>query len=223
MAIDGQPYAPQNPAAARRAGVAMIHQELSLAPHLSVKENILLGVEPTRYGFLRRGEMARDCDRALGELGHGAAQPRHDRRDAVRPGAADRGDRASHRGRMPGARARRADQQPRSRGRAPAVRDARPAAQPGPCDRLHLAFPRRGHRDRRSLRRLAGRPECRRGADRRRHARCDRGDDDRRIGTGDCSRGVLGSRASPFSPSRRSSRATRRSRCIAARSSASPA
>ena len=36
MAIDGQPYAPHNPAAARRAGVAMIHQELSLAPHLSV-------------------------------------------------------------------------------------------------------------------------------------------------------------------------------------------
>ena len=75
MAIDGQPYAPQNPAAARRAGVAMIHQELSLAPHLSVKENILLGVEPTRYGFLRRGEMAAIASRALGELGHGALSP----------------------------------------------------------------------------------------------------------------------------------------------------
>ena len=40
---------------ARRAGVAMIYQELSLAPHLSVMENILLGMEPTRAG--------RSCDR----------------------------------------------------------------------------------------------------------------------------------------------------------------
>jgi len=75
MAIDGQPYAPANPAAARRAGVAMIHQELSLAPHLSVMENILLGVEPTRGGFLRRKEMAAIASRALGELGHGALDP----------------------------------------------------------------------------------------------------------------------------------------------------
>jgi len=75
MAIDGQVYAPQNPAAARRAGVAMIHQELSLAPHLSVMENILLGVELTHYGFLRRREMAAIASRALGELGHGSLAP----------------------------------------------------------------------------------------------------------------------------------------------------
>ena len=75
MAIDGQPYAPHNPAAARRAGVAMIHQELSLAPHLTVMENILLGVEPARYGFLRRGEMAAIATGALRELGHGDLRP----------------------------------------------------------------------------------------------------------------------------------------------------
>src|SRR5437868_4322250 len=40
MTLDGQPYAPVNPLEARRHGVAMIYQELSLAPHLSVKENI---------------------------------------------------------------------------------------------------------------------------------------------------------------------------------------
>ncbi len=75
MAIDGRPYAPRSPIAARRAGVAMIHQELSLAPHLSVMENILLGVEPTRYGFLRRREMAAIATRALAELGHGDLSP----------------------------------------------------------------------------------------------------------------------------------------------------
>jgi ribose transport system ATP-binding protein len=36
MTLDGGPYRPQHPLDARRAGVAMIYQELSLAPHLSV-------------------------------------------------------------------------------------------------------------------------------------------------------------------------------------------
>jgi ribose transport system ATP-binding protein len=44
MSIDGAPFAPASPIDARRAGVAMIYQELSLAPHLSVMENIMLGV-----------------------------------------------------------------------------------------------------------------------------------------------------------------------------------
>ena len=51
MSLDGQPYAPNNPNDARHAGVAMIYQELSLAPHLTVEENIVLGMEPTRLGF----------------------------------------------------------------------------------------------------------------------------------------------------------------------------
>src|SRR6187402_2669765 len=50
MTLDGASYAPPSPHEARRAGVAMIYQGLSLAPHLSVMENIALGVEPTRWG-----------------------------------------------------------------------------------------------------------------------------------------------------------------------------
>ena len=46
MTLNGAPYAPRNPREARQAGVAMIYQELSLAPHLSVMDNIALGVEP---------------------------------------------------------------------------------------------------------------------------------------------------------------------------------
>ena len=75
MAIDGVPYAPRGPIEARHAGVAMIHQELSLAPHLSVMENILLGVEPTRFGVLQRSRMAEIAARALTELGHGDLSP----------------------------------------------------------------------------------------------------------------------------------------------------
>ncbi len=51
MALFGRPFAPRNPLDARRAGVAMIYQELSLAPDLSVAENILIGEEPLRGGF----------------------------------------------------------------------------------------------------------------------------------------------------------------------------
>jgi ribose transport system ATP-binding protein len=72
MTLDGTSYRPQHPLDARRAGVAMIHQELSLAPHLSVAENILLGMEPTRgaLGFIRRVELRHTASKVLGLLGH---------------------------------------------------------------------------------------------------------------------------------------------------------
>jgi len=70
MALDGQPYAPRGPLEARRAGVAMIHQELSVAPHLSVMENVMLGAEPARAGLLRRAEARRLTADVLARLGH---------------------------------------------------------------------------------------------------------------------------------------------------------
>jgi ribose transport system ATP-binding protein len=69
MVLDGQPYAPRDPMAARRAGVAMIYQELSLAPDLTVAENILLGMEPARFGVVQRGAMNTIAADALAELG----------------------------------------------------------------------------------------------------------------------------------------------------------
>jgi len=77
MRIDGAPYAPAEPLDARRAGVAMIYQELSLAPHLTVAENILLGLEPTRLGLgvVDRRAMRQRALRALEELHHPRIQP----------------------------------------------------------------------------------------------------------------------------------------------------
>ncbi len=67
--LDGEPYQPRDPLEGRLAGVAMIYQELSLAPHLSIQENILLGVEPTRGPFLRWRDLRETARRAMGQLG----------------------------------------------------------------------------------------------------------------------------------------------------------
>src|SRR5438046_10539918 len=45
MQIDGKPYVPTNPLDARLNGIALIHQELSLCSHLTVTDNILMGIE----------------------------------------------------------------------------------------------------------------------------------------------------------------------------------
>ncbi|MEY2741943.1 MAG: Ribose import ATP-binding protein RbsA, partial [Planctomycetota bacterium] len=54
MSLFGSPYRPTGPLDARRRGVAMIHQELTLAPHLDVEANLTLGTETTTFGFVRR-------------------------------------------------------------------------------------------------------------------------------------------------------------------------
>jgi len=70
MRLDGAAYRPRDPLDGRRRGVAMIYQELSLAPHLSVEENIVLGVEPARFGWLDRGRIRRFATEALALLRH---------------------------------------------------------------------------------------------------------------------------------------------------------
>ncbi len=75
MLLDGQPYSPSGPHQARLAGVAMIYQELNLAPDLSVEDNIMLGQELHRAGWLRRGSQRRRVRRALDVLGHAELRP----------------------------------------------------------------------------------------------------------------------------------------------------
>ena len=75
MSLDGAAYRPRNPLEARRAGVQMIYQELSLAPHLSVAENVVLGMEPARLGLMRRREARERTRRALAQLGHPEIAP----------------------------------------------------------------------------------------------------------------------------------------------------
>jgi ribose transport system ATP-binding protein len=68
ITLDTTSYAPSDPLAARRAGVAMVHQEPLLCPDLSVAENILLGDEPTRFGVIDRRELLARAERALDQV-----------------------------------------------------------------------------------------------------------------------------------------------------------
>lgn len=67
--LDGEPFRPAHPLDARKRGIAMIYQELSLAPHLSVMENVLLGVEPARFGLIQWGKLKQRAYEALSQLG----------------------------------------------------------------------------------------------------------------------------------------------------------
>lgn len=75
MFLDGKDYVPGNPLHARKSGVAMIYQELALAPHLSVMENILLGIEPRRGPLMDWPEMRRRAATALAEVGLSYVSP----------------------------------------------------------------------------------------------------------------------------------------------------
>ncbi len=75
MTLDGEPYAPAGPLEARRRGVAMIYQELALAPHLDVEANVLLGLEEHTWGFLRHRGPRRRVAEALELLAHPEIRP----------------------------------------------------------------------------------------------------------------------------------------------------
>jgi len=75
MELAGEDYRPSHPHAARMAGVAMIYQELNLAPDLSVEDNIMLGQETGRFGILRRSEQRPRVQKALEMLGHTELEP----------------------------------------------------------------------------------------------------------------------------------------------------
>ena len=70
MTLEGAPYAPEGPHDARRKSVAMIYQELNLALHLSAQENILLGLESARWGWIDRRDSRARVRAALEQLGY---------------------------------------------------------------------------------------------------------------------------------------------------------
>ncbi len=67
--LDGEVIQPANPLAARRLGIAMVHQELAFCPNLTVAENLCLGDLPrNRIGWVNGAAMRERARAMLGEI-----------------------------------------------------------------------------------------------------------------------------------------------------------
>ncbi len=69
MTWQGANFAPATPREAIDAGVAMIHQELLLLPHLSIAENIFVGRYPMKGAVVDRKQMEERAHSGLERLG----------------------------------------------------------------------------------------------------------------------------------------------------------
>lgn len=66
--LDGKPVHTPNPLAARKLGIAMVHQELAFCSNLTVAENLCLGDLPARAGWLDRRRMREQARAMLDEI-----------------------------------------------------------------------------------------------------------------------------------------------------------
>ena len=69
VTLAGERMRPATPKEAERAGISTVYQEVNLIPALSVAENIALGRQPGRFGFLNWGALRRHARDVLARLG----------------------------------------------------------------------------------------------------------------------------------------------------------
>ncbi|KAA2256945.1 sugar ABC transporter ATP-binding protein [Solihabitans fulvus] len=69
IVVGGVPVRLGSPQQARARGIAVIYQELTLVPDLSVAENLYLGRQPRRFGMVDRARMRRDAVALLDRVG----------------------------------------------------------------------------------------------------------------------------------------------------------
>ena len=74
--LSGEPVEFHGPGHAQHLGVAMVYQEFALAPDLSVAENLYLGREPGRFGFVNRGKELEEARGLLRRVGLGVSPTR---------------------------------------------------------------------------------------------------------------------------------------------------
>lgn len=67
--LAGEAIRPETPLAARKLGIAMVHQELAFCPNLSVAENLCLGDLPRNAGWLDWKAMRQKARELLAEIG----------------------------------------------------------------------------------------------------------------------------------------------------------
>ena len=67
--LDGVEIAPADVAQAAALGIGTVYQEVNLAPNLSVADNLLLGRQPMRFGFVDRRAMRRRAQEIVARYG----------------------------------------------------------------------------------------------------------------------------------------------------------
>ena len=152
--LDGEPVDLRSTTDARDRGISIIHQELNLAPNLSVRDNIFMGRELRTRPAASTSPRERQITAQLMERLEEEIDPRTPGRGPAPRPAADRRDRPGAVGRRPHPDHGRADLgAQRHRGRGAVQGDPRPD-RPRRLDRLHLAPPRGGAADHRLRGRL---------------------------------------------------------------------
>ena len=73
IVFDGRPYRPRTPTDAYRAGIRVVHQELSMLSQMTVAENLLFESLPRRHGLVNYRETNRRAAALLEEVGLDAA------------------------------------------------------------------------------------------------------------------------------------------------------
>jgi galactofuranose transport system ATP-binding protein len=69
IVLDGQPITPRSPREAEQAGISTVYQEVNLIPTLSIADNLLLGRQPTRFGWIRKRVLRQRAEQAVARLG----------------------------------------------------------------------------------------------------------------------------------------------------------
>ncbi|SEH20836.1 sugar ABC transporter ATP-binding protein [Rhizobium sp. NFR12] len=69
MRLDGHDVTPANVAEAQALGIGTVYQEVNLLENLTVAENLFLGRQPSRFGFIDRREMRRRAKALLARYG----------------------------------------------------------------------------------------------------------------------------------------------------------
>ena len=69
ITLGGEPIRPGSPREAEDCGIATVYQEVNLVPSLSVAENLCLGRQPGRFGFINWPATRRHARAALARLG----------------------------------------------------------------------------------------------------------------------------------------------------------
>jgi ABC-type sugar transport system ATPase subunit len=69
LLLRGEPVAFRSPRMALERGIALVAQEVAVVPQRTVAENVFLGTEPRRLGFVRRGELQERYARLAADSG----------------------------------------------------------------------------------------------------------------------------------------------------------